>query len=484
MPTARINFHVLDVGQGACNYVEIIDEDEAVTHNMLIDLGTNSSQTIATKNLEWLRNKIIANHHYLDVLVLTHGDTDHYNMIAKILPAFGAPNHTQIGMTRYGGPSWRYKHGQLITTLAGYTQLIDGEDLDSANIGGFEPSDTGFFPGEDPEWYPIWVDDESEDSPKLQLIIANTAHPHDPANMAVKQQRMNAEAVNTKSVVLGLEWDGHWIVATGDATSTTLEVINGFINEGDEDLPKTFMMTLPHHGSRKTTYDLVAANNMPTNKARKTVDDFLNIFNPFTMSISAGVKKHHHPSAYMIEQFAGHLNHDKPAYWSDPACTGNRHFLTSWVDQAITANGFNPAWPVNWQYATTQTRNAMFSTLYFSDQQYNANRAPRYIFPPNQGAGVGSADRVDDIPRGRNWEFSMDEEALHVDSEENPARAQAERADFMAAIAASPSSVVTAAGRASRANLTAPVVTQRQDDPPSRLSDSGAPSLRGLRATE
>jgi hypothetical protein len=243
------------------------------------------------------------------------------------------------------------------------------------------------------------------------------------------------------------------------------------------------MMTLPHHGSRKTTYDLVAANNIPSDDAREVVDDFLNTFDPFTMSISAGEKKHHHPSAYMIEQFAEHLDHDKAVYWSDPACQNNRHFLTSWVDQAISANDVDPAWPARWQYATTQTRNAMFSTLYFKTQQYNAYEADRYIFPPNDGDVIENAAVVV-IPQGRNWLFSMDEDALNVDSEENPARAQAERADFMAAIAAPPSSVVTAAGRASRANLTAPVVTPRQDDPPSRLPDSGAPSLRGLRATE
>jgi hypothetical protein len=489
MPTAQIKFHVLDVGQGACNYVEIIDGNGDVTHNMLIDLGTNSSQTIAQDNLEWLRQKIIANHQYLDVLILTHGDTDHYNMIAKILPAFGVPAHNQIGMIRYGGPSWRYNQGRLITTLTKYAPVI-GDPLANPvvyDIGSFEPSETGYDEENEEKFTPIWqVDADDETEPKLQLIIANTPHPNDGTNMAVRQTKMNAEAVNTKSVVLALQWNDYWYITTGDATSTTLGEINELLELAEsEDFPTTFMLTTPHHGSRKTTYDLKKADNIPDLEARMVVNEFLGLFPPLTISVSAGEKNHHHPSMYMIRQFTDNLA-NVATYWIDPTLNDHtNHFLTSWVDLAITPIYIEPAWPDAWLYATTKTAKNIYSTFYFKNAQYNLAGYPQYISPPIPVAAE-PPDHVDiaDIPMGRNWEFRMVGTTLSVLSTTNEARAQAERADFAAIGSAPPPSFVAAPGRAARANLTAPAIMRRRDDAPLRRLDSGAPSLRGLRATE
>ncbi|MEA3012167.1 MAG: hypothetical protein QOD42_712 [Sphingomonadales bacterium] len=471
MATATVKFHVLDVGQGACNYVEILNGQGAVTNNLLIDLGTNSSQAIATANLQWLRDKIIANNRYLDVLIITHGDTDHYNMIAKILPAFGQPNHQQIGMTRYGGPAWRYGGGGLITTLAGYTVLRDLQDQASANIGGFTPSQTGYDEATDPVWTPIWAAAQAATEPRLQLIVANTPHPRDPVSMA-KKQSMNAEAINTKSVVLTLQWGDYWILATGDATSTTLAEINEILELADQDtFPRTFMLTLPHHGSRKTTYDLKNANDIPDFDARAVVSEFLDIFEPITMSISAGEKRHHHPSMYMILQFSGKLTAADP-YWSDPALDGDRHFMTSWVDKAITAVFIDPAWPLRWQYATTKTRLNAYSTLYFNNAQYNSEGYPQYLCPPFPAPSYGpEPQQVNDVPMGRNWEFRWTANARSVISTTNAARAMAEAPDFVPGGGAAAARALPAgAGRASAA------------PPPRRpIAERLGPRLRGLR---
>ena len=319
---------MLDVGQGACNYVEIMDNN-VVTQNLLIDLGTNSTQTIARTNLDWLRQRIIAHNRFLDVLILTHGDTDHYNMIAKILPAFGAPAGNQIGMVRYGGPAWRYKKKRLINILKTYTVSVQNEP----NIGSFTPSQTGYDEDADPKWTPIWNAAGGNDEPKLQLIVANTPHPTlDPVDLTVRQA-MNGEAVNSKSVVLGLQWNGYWTIATGDATATTLAEVNDILAFVDEDeLPTTFLLTLPHHGSRKTTYDLANANLIPDTEARLVVREFLDKFPPRALSVSAGEKNHHHPSMYMIRHFSDSLANVAP-YWNDPTLNdGATHFLTSWVD--------------------------------------------------------------------------------------------------------------------------------------------------------
>jgi hypothetical protein len=471
MPTAQINFHVLDVGQGACNYVEIINDAGNVTHNLLIDLGTNSRQAIAQDNLAWLRDQIEAFNHHLDVLILTHGDTDHYNMIAKILPAFGAPAGNQIGMVRYGGPAWRYKKGRLITTLGTYT----------ADIGSFTSSQTGFNDATDPKWTPIWTAGGG-DEPKLQLIVANTPHTHDPDDLT-RRQAMNAEAVNTKSVVLALDWNGFWTVATGDATATTLAVANINLLEEEGSHP-TFMLTLPHHGSRKTTYDLKNAKDDPTVTARSVVSAFLNQFPPRALSVSAGEKNHHHPSMYMIRQFTEKLV-DVPSYWFDPTLGDHtNHFLTSWVDLAITPADDDPAWPTAWLYATTKTASNIYSTFYFKDDQYNNEDYLQYIAPPIPVVVPIDHNDIADIPMGRNWEFRMVGTTLSVRSTENAARADAARADFIAAAKAPPPSSATAHGRAMRAKLAAAAVVPLRNDAPVRRLDSHAPSLRGLRVTE
>ncbi|MEA3012166.1 MAG: hypothetical protein QOD42_711 [Sphingomonadales bacterium] len=448
MPTARIDFHVLDVGQGSCNYVEIFDEHDAVTHNLLIDLGTNSRQAIAADNLEWLRQQIIANNHYLDVMILTHGDTDHYNLVAKILPAFGPPAGNQIGMVRYGGPAWRYKKGRLINILKAYAVPI----LGVPNVGGLLASQTGYSAMTDPVWTPIWSAGADATEPMLQLILANTPHDHDPLDLT-KRQAMNPEAVNTKSVITALEWDGFWIVATGDATSTTLAAVNNLLAMVETaELPKTFMLTLPHHGSRKTTYDLRNANIVPGDDARKVIDDFLGKFPPRAMSISAGEKNHHHPSMYMIDQFVDNIVLREP-YWTDDELQNDEHFLTSWIDLRMTRDTVNPAWPLAWQYASTRTKANIYCTLYFKDAQYNAVAYEQYLAPPVPvPVAVQDHTNITDAPLGRNWQFTMTADSFSVDSSENAARALAARAEFAGSpVAAAPAAFATAAGRQARA---------------------------------
>jgi hypothetical protein len=481
MPTTQIKFHVLDVGQGACNYIEIMDNN-VVTQNLLIDLGTNSTQTIARTNLDRLRQKIIAHNRYLDVLILTHGDTDHYNMIAKILPAFGPPAGNQIGMVRYGGPAWRYTKKRLINILKTYTVSVQNEP----NIGSFTPSQTSYDEGANPKWTPIWNAAGGNDEPKLQLIVANTPHPTlDPVDLTVRQA-MNGEAVNSKSVVLGLQWNGYWTIATGDATATTFAKVNEILALVDE-LPTTFLLTLPHHGSRKTTYDLAKANLIPDTAARDVVGKFLDKFRPRALSVSAGEKNHHHPSMYMIRQFSGSLTTIVP-YWTDRTLNdGATHFLTSWVDLAITPISVQPAWPPAsaWLYATTKTESNVYSTFYFKGMQYNHKDYAQYVSPPIPVDPEPPENvYIADIPMGRNWEFRMVGTTLSVDSTENVARAEAARADFAASVKAPPPSAVTAHGRTTRLKLTADAVAPLRVDAPLRRIDSGTPSLRGLRATE
>jgi hypothetical protein len=422
--------HVLDVGQGSCNYVEIVDGTGAVIHNMLIDLGTNSAQKIATDNLNWLTKRIENRADpRIDVVILTHGDTDHYNMMLKLLPALNPAATSRIGMVRYGGTLLRYKIGN--------TYLINALKKYCADIATFTPVQTSYDKIKK-TWKPIWSAGPNPDDPKLRLIVANTPHPRD--------YKPTGESINTKSVVTALKWEGYWMIASGDATATTIAAVNDILTGvTNADLPDAFLLTMPHHGSRKTTYDLVKANDLPGDDARKVIDDFLGTFKPMTMAVSAGEKHHHHPSMLMVEQFARYAE-TGVTFWKDPALAHDRHFLTCWVDLPITAKGVTPAWPTGWIYGTTQTSLNVYSTLYFKDEPYNrklkkpgsGNYYLRFVCPPQPATVFYDNVLQEDIPAGRNWQFCMNKHIVWVDSSENAARAAAATAELAVAVKARP----------------------------------------------
>ncbi|HEY1618109.1 MAG TPA: MBL fold metallo-hydrolase [Streptosporangiaceae bacterium] len=424
MSVAEVRMHVLDVGQGSCNYVEIVDDNEVVIHNMLIDLGTNSAQKIAADNLQWLIERIEdRDDPRIDVVILTHGDTDHYNMMLKLLPALNPADTERIGMVRYGGSSSRYNIGKtpLITALWNYCD----------DVSTFTPSQSSYDQATQ-TWTPVWPASPQTGDVKLQLIAANTPHPCD-------AQKKNGEAINTKSVVTAIHWHNYWMIASGDATATTLAEVNDILTGvTHDDLPTAFLLTMPHHGSRKTTYDLRKAGDWPGDAAREVVDGFLETFRPMTMSVSAGEKHHHHPSMLMVEQFALYA-YPHYTFWSDPALTQDRHFLTCWVDLPITGQGVTPAWPSGWLYNTTQTSLNVYSTLYFKSDPYNRKLAKkgggsyylRFQCPPLPATEFRDSVPQAGIPAGRNWHFYMGTN-VWVESTENAARAAA-TADFVIA---------------------------------------------------
>src|ERR1700734_2668392 len=119
---AKVEVHVLDVGQGACNYIEIYNDAGVVTNNMLIDLGTNSKFAIATQNINYLIAAIQARAApQIDVLILTHGDTDHFNLMSRLFPALVQGNNS-IGVIWFGGQERSYLG--LIAALRGYCQHV------------------------------------------------------------------------------------------------------------------------------------------------------------------------------------------------------------------------------------------------------------------------------------------------------------------------------------------------------------------------
>lgn len=469
MAVERVDFYVLDVGQGSLNYVEIVEDvfgKSVVTHNMLIDIGTDSTHVIAKENIQWLRDKIKDRPDpRIDVVTLTHGDTDHYSLLLSLLPALKDPElgrKGRIGMIRYGGDEADFTKGKPLSELKNYCVDINGFDVYAYGV-----SEDGIG------WEaPIWPKDPGSSEVALRLSAGNL--PVLSKGGDVVSNPKDDARKNTGSLMVAVYWDGYWVLCTGDATGSSLAGAND-IYTGATGVPKTFMMTAPHHGSRKTTYNLAAAKDIPGDLAYGVVDTFLGLFPPYTVSFSAGIKRHHHPSMYVIKQFSAPTN--ELTYWADPKCGGNRHFITAWLDLRMTGVGVDPVFPPpSPLYGTAQTKKNVFTTLYFENKPYNtesdqatdsssakrmkvAKYYPnRYVYPPYPAVSVDrDGNKVTGVPEGRNFEFYMTADSLNVDSTVNEWRKREANGSLDAAWSAPPPSFVTASGRSLRAAMAPPL---------------------------
>jgi hypothetical protein len=468
MDIARIDFTVLDVGQGACNYVEFYNSAGAVAYNILADLGTNSRFAAADPALNWLAARIAPRPDpKINVVLLTHGDTDHFNLLSRLLAVLGVPSQQQIGMVRYGGNAGRYTvsrqfdpNRSLIAALMLYSPDVQPLGI---NWSSYDPLAVPPASAWTSIW-PTWQVDGAVD-PLLYVFRVNTPHNQDHTLTRPRRKDHNAEAINAKSLVFGVYWQQRLFVGTGDATAATFASVNARIPVLT--IP-TLSMTMPHHGSRKTTYELTAADNLPTGGARAVVANFLNIFKPWTISISADEKGHHHPSLFTLNDFLGGMTPKAP-YWSDPLLGGQRHYLMSWVDQDIAPMG-DPRWPASWRYSTLETATNLYCTLYFS-----ANQQDGWIAPPIPGTDTQEVllDAHQMPPRGRNWVFQTIPNDFAMNSWPNYRVPGSTR---LMSFAAAPPAAAPARNAAAR-TATATAAERPQDGV--RVRPRGGPRLRG-----
>lgn len=409
MDVKEVRFYVLDVGQGACNYVEIVNSHNVVIHNMLIDLGTSSRHVVAQQNIVWLKNRIKDRPDpRIDVLMLTHGDLDHYNLVSAIFPALDPPSTARITMVRYGGLAWRYRANKAVEKG---NSLIKALERYCANVNSFT-NEMSNYDKVNNVWGHIWPAFAAATDPRLRILVANCPHPQD-KTLVKSSSGNNGVAVNTKSIVYDLVWDGHGFVGTGDATAYTFNIANTYL--AGATIPPVPMLTMPHHGSRVTTYDLKLAEDDPSDEARKVVATFAAMLNPWTMTVSANESGHWHPSLYAIEQFAAYTS--GTTYWNDPFIGTETHFLTGFVDLNIVQAG-SPPWPDPHTYATLQTDRNVYSTLYYVSDWIEPYQTPP--LPADTPEVPGDDPMLPAPARGRNWAFSLAAGgALTVESSNN-----------------------------------------------------------------
>jgi beta-lactamase superfamily II metal-dependent hydrolase len=380
---AFMRFVVLDVGQGTGNFVEIYDDGGSLVNAMLIDLGSEGWKRIAGKpSADWVaeRLKTMPGGAKLDAVFLSHSDSDHVNLIKRLLEHFVPPGKPGTALTvhqvYYGGDYGYYKKGKGRSATNYLDELNKYRPSGSGSVlTPCSPNGTSFTDADPKKWVPM----KTIGNVQVWLISGNTT-PDDVALYAESETGSKAPegyAINTKSMVLLVTYAGTQIAVTGDATGMTLAKCNEIMARGGvlPYLNNVFSLTLPHHGSDTTTFSLLGATDdaMDVQElADENVRSFVDNVKPQTISASAARRESfRHPSARVIDFFGTHLDWTTVYFTDDVLKADKQHFYTAYFPAYARKlkGGMVAQWPSKSGWYTARTSGNIFSTDYYRPEQ-------------------------------------------------------------------------------------------------------------------
>ncbi|HKP51303.1 MAG TPA: MBL fold metallo-hydrolase [Chloroflexia bacterium] len=379
----RIEFHVLDVGQGQGNFIEIY-EGGVLTHTILMDLGySQKSKKAALASVQYIENELNSMiKPTIDLVILSHSDSDHISMVSNLLGRFTAPGQPPvvgkkkltIGNAYYSGERRLYvkkRAGDVLGNIKKYfTDKKQEAQTFSVNYKTLSPKPM-------PPWQIVG-------DVGLHILIANTTianrpfvnsrlSPPDPKETG----RPDGYLVNTSSLVVLLRYEDVGILITGDATGITMQRCNDVLDVVSKDpvvgpwFKEIFMMTLPHHGSATSTFGMQGIKKQANLKslAESNLTKFAKYINPACITASADlVRTFKHPSALVIGYFADATQNYDPFY-EDPNLGDDLHFFTAYFlerDYRITTNNAKTRpWPSASAWFTVESEANIYSTIYF-----------------------------------------------------------------------------------------------------------------------
>jgi hypothetical protein len=418
-----MRFCVMDVGQGSANYIELRNVDtkkkDTLIAAAIVDIGSEQWKTAAGRpSAKWIADRLttMVGGAALDTVILSHSDSDHVNLIPALLDFFDPPSEPDptkpvltIKEIVYGGEFAKYKKGKSVNFLY---QLEDYHPEDDEETLFELDDDYSSFNGPQKGWKPL---SKVGDLIELWALSANTTAEKIP-NQGTKRKRTELPdggfATNTRSIVIAAKFAGKSIIATGDATGLTLAHCNELLKGQavrDRLGGAAYMVTLPHHGSDTTTYD-VTGSAPGSDTAKKVVTDFCSYVNADTISGSAGERRtFRHPSVQVITDFGKNLLSD-PQYIDPALIAEKQHFFTAYFLQhsmAVQPVGTKapayPNWPpFEWWY-TARSKQNLYTTDYNSE--YPGTAIPS-AWPPN-----ARDDAISKFtpapPRAISWGFIM-----------------------------------------------------------------------------
>ena len=229
-----LTFQFLDVGMGDGTLVQMRKAGDGFNRLILVDYGEKGSPfTVAHKDaLKYLVKAIDDNSvdsgrttPYVDVLVLTHPDSDHFNKVPALLnatfPSF-PKKRLQFGRVRYSGNPPEYgtliskKLKGRVTHPTGLATLPNAAHAKLTPLNELIPWDT-------------------YGTIRTYLLSANWP--------------TRDGDTNPKSIVLMFELDGRRVILPGDAVIATEKHIVNTVLKGHASLISCHGLKLGHHGS-------------------------------------------------------------------------------------------------------------------------------------------------------------------------------------------------------------------------------------------
>jgi hypothetical protein len=384
MPQKYI-LYSLDVGQGMSTFFEYYSNSDEPKANALFDLGsTKSSKKAGPPTLNFLKDQIIKRKPpdgFIDVVFLSHKDGDHINLLGALLELVPKAG---VGLVRYGGRYNWYKNRtqNILTDLA--KRIGDPE----SRLKGFPIGHSNWDKKTQEFGIPIWMGS----SYSAFLLAANTPYKNELSGAPETSisLRPDGDQANSKSLVIALFMGDTCAIIGGDATYPTFQYINGFFGAK---FNNNIMTLLPHHGSRKTTFGLSSTNAKASDEVRQVVKTYAGRMNGSTVVASADTK-HAHPSLDIIDTFVAYTDKAK-TWWSDPALNGF-HYQTAYVDL-----DFDHSPKIPKEYTTLQTKQNIYSTLYYFNIRKTAFSYAPFVAPPATPPPTDTA-----FSEGMNWIYT------------------------------------------------------------------------------
>ncbi len=252
-PTAgQLELHFLDVEQGDCTLIRC---PNGLT--VLIDCGSFGGSSISNRARDYLLNQLPGME--IDIVVITHPDSDHYKLLPDVLNGF------QIGKLLHVGVSDEHSVSNTddwIESLSAVTDIIESHELDPANM------QSDIFDSGEVEFHIIAADVASSVSSK-----------------------------NARSIVFRVDLGDFEAILTGDATFDTEEqVVVGY----DSTFLDVELLKIGHHGSSTTS----------------TSAGWIEFLRPKAAVVSAGFNnRFDHPRKVVIDRVANSTVEGAPEHF-------------------------------------------------------------------------------------------------------------------------------------------------------------------------
>jgi beta-lactamase superfamily II metal-dependent hydrolase len=212
-----------DAGQGDCTLVSFPSGEL-----MLIDCGsTKNSAVVKPQLVAGIRRFFSAGRERLDLVLVTHADEDHYNLLVPTMNTLNC----ELGEVRYGGDIERYQNKRESNRAYDWLKQKNAQPFGAAHFGGAAPTVRGVA--------------ANQTETKTYVLAANAT-----GNPAAA----DGPSKNANSVVTLVEYRGYKVFLMGDATALTERFILGRVATtpaASGVLANTYATSLKmgHHGS-------------------------------------------------------------------------------------------------------------------------------------------------------------------------------------------------------------------------------------------